>query len=180
MSTYERRSFNAIQPKRGPVQKRRKSGRRRGDSPYRPYLEYMHTLPCLVAGMRADSPCIGWRTVHHLRHIRHEDGTIERTGKIDLRTLTLCQGHHQIGPHAVHKLTADNGRAWELFFGVDPEAEVRRYNERYEQQSEGPECNCRLSGDRADASDCPAHGVSRAPAVPLVMEGSDENASCPF
>lgn len=37
------------------------------------------------------------------------------------------------------------------------------------------ECLCRFHGDQADARDCTIHGVSRTPAVPLVMEvGPDE------
>jgi hypothetical protein len=39
------------------------------------------------------------------------------------------------------------------------------------------ECRCRLSGDQADASDCPAHGDGRQSAVRLMGGGSEE---CPF
>lgn len=39
-------------------------------------------------------------------------------------------------------------------------------------------CFCRFIGDRADASECPLHGVTREPAVKLAgMTGPD---CCPF
>jgi hypothetical protein len=41
------------------------------------------------------------------------------------------------------------------------------------------ECCCRFSGDQADASDCPEHGVSREPAVRLAGHESDCER-CPF
>jgi hypothetical protein len=164
MSTFEQKLFHAIQPKR------RRSPRQKTAERDRAYLAWMHTHGCLLAGKHPESPCSGALTVHYLRHVRHADGTIERTGRLDRRTLPLCQGHHQTGPQAVHRMTADHGREWERFFGVDSEQEVRRYNALFDRSD--PECSCRLSGDHADASDCELHGVSRQPAVRLAMEES--------
>jgi hypothetical protein len=158
-----------------PIRKRSARKRQRTDERDRLFLAWMHTHGCLVAGRRSDSPCSGYLTVHHLRHIKHPDGRIERTGRLDKRTLALCQGHHQTGPHAVHVMTGDYGLEWERFFEVDSEREIRRYNAIFNDPD--PECECRFTGDRADASGCHLHGVSRPPAVRLVME---EGESVPF
>lgn len=88
----------------------------------------MHaTFGCFVGGLRADSPCSGRLTLHHIRHRQHEDGRRELTGKNDYRSMMLCEGHHLHGNlHSVHTLTAPG--EWEEFFGVLFEAAIRRYN----------------------------------------------------
>lgn len=96
----------------------------------------MHrTFGCLVAGRRQSSPCAGRITLHHVRHVTRPDGTVERTGRIDRRSVMVCEAHHQHGhgPHAVHVMTAPG--AWERFFGVDWEQEIARYNAMYEAEA---------------------------------------------
>jgi hypothetical protein len=44
----------------------------------------------------------------------------------------------------------------------------------HEPESSEPECACRFTGDTADASDCPAHGEPREPAVKLAGGGFEE------
>jgi hypothetical protein len=92
----------------------------------------MRQHPCLVAGKRQSSPCGGVLTVHHVRSMVNPDGTTERTGKIDRRTIALCELHHLHGkgPHAIHVMTAP-GR-WEKFFGVEIEAAIKNYQGMWE------------------------------------------------
>ena len=90
---------------------------------------------CLVEGRRDDSPCAGpFRTLHHVRRHEYHSGLRELTAKNDFRSLILCAGHHLhgFGPHAIHTLTALG--AWETFFGVNIEIEIREYNTAWRNQ----------------------------------------------
>ena len=121
------------QRRRQPVPARRKGGARRGKQVDAEYREWMHaTFGCLVAGRRADSPCGGVKTLHHVRRKVLADGTVERTGKIDRRTLLLCEFHHLHGnPDAIHTVTGPG--EWEKRFAVNIEAEIRRYQGKFEE-----------------------------------------------
>jgi hypothetical protein len=112
-----------------PVKRRRKEPRR-GEVRCAAYIAWNHeTFGCLAAGRNPNSPCSGRSTFHHVRHWTNPDGTREFTGKIDTRGVILCEGHHQHGPQAIHKLTAPG--AWEEYFAVDIQGEIARKNEQY-------------------------------------------------
>ena len=79
----------------------------------KPYLAWLHTLPCAVEG----SGCAGPVQAHHVRRLGER--------RDDSRAVPLCAGHHlhDWGRFSIHWL---GRRAWQEYFGVDLEALIVR------------------------------------------------------
>lgn len=109
--------------RRAPVKKRR-SKPRRGRVIDKDRMEWLHTLPCTLAG-HSLHVCGGWITVHHVRRYGEP--------KDDTRGIPLCQAAHlyDFGADAIERI----GKVkFEQTFGLDLEAQVKQYQERYEER----------------------------------------------
>jgi hypothetical protein len=83
------------------------------------YLAWLAQQTCLVCRQPA--------TVHHVRRYGEP--------KQDRRTVPLCPTHHQIQAGPYCSIEALGKRKFEAAFGVDLEAAIVSYNERYDQQT---------------------------------------------
>lgn len=96
--------------------KPKRSKPRRGRVIDKDYLAWMATQPCMISGRPA--------TVHHVRFCG--------SPKDDRRTLPLAPEYHMIGFGSETSIEALGKAKFEARYGVDIEAEIREYNERYE------------------------------------------------
>jgi hypothetical protein len=121
MSTFEQKLFNALHPKRTAPRKRRRGGARRGRAVDEAYLAWMAQQPPLVGS--------GPVTVHHVRRFGEP--------KNDRRTVPLPAEYHMhdFGPNAIERI---GKQKFQTLFGVDLEAAIVRYNERYEFETRRP------------------------------------------
>ena len=94
------------------------------------YLEWIHTQPCAVSGMRLEqsisadpSPCAGRTTAHHAGDHGASQKAPDRTA------IPLCDAHHQHGPHAIH---GPLGKNFWKFHGIDKEALIQSLNRAYD------------------------------------------------
>ena len=88
----------------------------------KPYLSWLHSLPCAVA-IDPSSPCSGPITAHHVRRYgeRRQHG----------RAVPLCAGHHlrDWGKDSIERL----GRlGFQRRFGIDLEALILRLNKTWQ------------------------------------------------
>ena len=102
--------------------KKRRAKPRRGRVIDKDFVAWMHTQPCLVRTMAR--LCSGPITFHHVREFG--------SPKDDRRGLALCTAHH------LHCYEASIHRLGKIQFqrthGVNIEAAIADYNERYEQE----------------------------------------------
>jgi len=96
--------------------KPRRSKPRRGRVVDKDYLAYMAAQPCMISGRRA--------TVHHVRRCGEP--------KNDRRTLPLAPEYHLIQHGPRTSIEALGKAKFEKRYGVDIEASIAKYNERYE------------------------------------------------
>ena len=98
--------------------KPKRSKPRRGRVVDKASLAWMASQPCMISGRRA--------TVHHVRRFGEP--------KKDRRTLPLAPEYHMI-QHGPRTSIEGLGKAkFEARYGVDLEASILRYNERYERE----------------------------------------------
>lgn len=97
------------------IRSRRLGPPRRGRVVDKNYLAWIGTQQCMISGKPA--------TVHHVRFCG--------SSKNDRRTLPLAPEYHQIqnGPFSIESL---GKRKFEARYGVNIEAKIVEYNERYE------------------------------------------------
>lgn len=80
----------------------------------RPYLAWLHQLPCCVSGFG----CLGPIQAHHVRRFGER--------KDDRRAVPLCREHHlSDGAYAVHRM---GRRKFQEHHGIDFEALISRLN----------------------------------------------------
>lgn len=104
--------------------KRKRSKPRRGRVINKPYLAWIHTLPC--AAHRGKCGIWGGAvTAHHVRRYGEP--------KNDLRTIPLCACAHlyEMGSHSIERIGKE---AFQKFFAVDIEALIVELNNRYLQE----------------------------------------------
>lgn len=89
------------------------------------YLEWLHTLPCAVFSVdRLFSKCYGRVTAHHAG----ARGLSQRSP--DWEAIPLCCGHHQDGPHSVHRL----GKKFWQFHGIEKDVLISALNRAFEER----------------------------------------------
>lgn len=85
------------------------------------YLAWIAQQPCLISGRRA--------TVHHVRRYGEP--------KDDRRTLPLAPEYHMIQNGPRTSIEALGKAKFEARYGVNLEASIVRYNQRYEAECAG-------------------------------------------
>ena len=101
--------------------KERRSTARRGRVTDTAYLGWMAKQACMVSGRRA--------TVHHVRRCGEP--------KNDRRTVPLAPEYHMIGHGSRTSIEALGKAKFEARYGVNLEAAIVRYNQRYEAECAG-------------------------------------------